>query len=393
MDCDESIKRNRHLRRLTCITDPVKTVGKQSKKVPKEKQDYDFIDRLSETDKVDKNKLFQEKSTNVHSSIPENARNCDVKDSTAQGEESVVPIALSSHLVEKSLLTIFLKEKTMCSYHSLRNSLAKQETDVSHGTNDFVLFGCIWQKVSVREGKHGSKFAVCKLCDMQGRYSSLLTLILTKQACDTFWKESPGTVLMIISPKVLKPRSHGDGCAIQVDKTKQIWILGKAEYCGFCSAVRKDGTTCGVCVDTRFGNRCGYHENLNIQSKTATKRPELNSVPFASAIHPNKYMRSVTFQNISKGAFNVSFGNNKNQSILINNMECSKNVNSNRAEYSSVFQSSEFHNGRHSHGMRYVNKLKTRRMIPCQDSVVVGPGFNGSDQNLENSIELTDDEE
>jgi len=31
---------------------------------------------------------------------------------------------------------------------------------------------------------------------------------------------------------VLKPRSHGDGCAIQVDKANQIWILGKAEHYG-----------------------------------------------------------------------------------------------------------------------------------------------------------------
>lgn len=43
------------------------------------------------------------------------------------------------------------------------------------------------------------RFAVCKLCDMQGNSASLLTMVLTRQACDSFWKENPGTVLMVIN--------------------------------------------------------------------------------------------------------------------------------------------------------------------------------------------------
>ncbi|GJD11047.1 DNA replication licensing factor mcm10 [Galdieria sulphuraria] len=387
MEPKETTQRNRHLRRLIYM-EPLKPVGKQSKKVSEEKQDYDFLDYLSETDKMNKtNNLYQAVSKNNRLSIPESTQIGDVEDLRKQEEEVVVPISLSSQVVEKSLLTIFLKNKIICSYHSLRTNLARQEADVSQGAEDFVLFGCIWEKVSVREGKHGSK-----LCDMQGRYSNLLTMILTRQACDTFWKELPGTVLMIISPRILKPRSHGDGCAIQVEKTKQIWVLGKAEYYGFCSAVRKDGAICGACIDTRFGNRCGYHESLNIKSKTSTKRPELNSVPVGSALHPRKYMRPVRCQNISKGAFNVSFGS-KNDSILLNNMERSKNVNFSQTECSAVFQSSAFHNGRHSHGMRYLNNMKTKRMIPSQNKVVVGSVSTRLAQNVEQSIELTDDEE
>lgn len=40
-----------------------------------------------------------------------------------------------------------------------------------------------------------------------------------------------------------------------------------------------------------LGKRCEYHDKLNIQSKTLTKRPELNSVPVASAVRPKKYMK------------------------------------------------------------------------------------------------------
>ncbi|KAK4523473.1 hypothetical protein GAYE_PCTG60G1369 [Galdieria yellowstonensis] len=392
MDPVQALERNRHLQRLVYL-DPVTPVAKQSKKVPKDEQDVDLFDSLLETRNLKKNKLVQVTTSSVGFSTCKNANSRSFAESRKQGEDVVIPIALSSHSVEQSLLKVFLKDKVVCSYQNLHNYLENQKTVDSQWSDDFVLFGCIWDKTSVREGKHGFKFAVCKLCDMQGNSASLLTMLLTRQACDSFWKENPGTVLMIISPKVLKPRSHGDGCAIQVDKANQIWILGKAEHYGFCPAVRKDGTVCGVCIDTRFGTRCAYHENLNIRSKTSTKRPELNSVPTASAIHPRKHMKPARYQNLSKGAFNVSLGNKK-ACVLLNNLEGSRDSHPGQAQVKKVLQSSAIQQGRHSHGMRYLNNLKEKTSFQGNVASCVEEALPEKvEQHEEQSIELTDDEE
>lgn len=158
---------------------------------------------------------------------------------------------------------------------------------------DFVVFAVLASKTSPYDQKQKrktsdmdkpqedaeaprNKFMVLKLTDL--KYE--VDCFLFGTAFDQFWKLTPGTLLAILNPSILPPKTnqHSGRFSLKLGSSEDcVMELGIARDLGYCSSVKKDGQQCGEWIDKRTTDICEFHLNLFIE-KQRKGRMEVNTM-------------------------------------------------------------------------------------------------------------------
>ena len=156
-----------------------------------------------------------------------------------------------------------------------------------HRTNDFAepeytnwcFCGVILKKFdpqTSRDGKHKwMKVSV-------GDFSRSVELMLFEEAFSAYWKLRLGDVVYILNPLVSKysfgttsgPAKTGFTLKLADHNVGSVVEVGACRDYGVCSAVKKDGSTCGDVVNTKKATLCEYH--MEERYRGGNKRMELN---------------------------------------------------------------------------------------------------------------------
>ncbi|KAK4049995.1 hypothetical protein OIV83_003819 [Microbotryomycetes sp. JL201] len=227
-------------------------------------------------------------------------------------------------------------------YHltpSLVNSLARKElgTDVIDidVDGDFVLIGVLaWKgpiKVMNPSAKQESKHRKClrfTLVDLRSietsrNGSSVLSVLLFEAesvdeaieqdgwrapqyrggsggAYEKFWKESPGAVVAILNPKMLRARQEPgqpfSPYTLTLSSANSMMVIGRARDLGSCSAIKANGNKCDEWCDVRDRKVCEFHLHRSVKSGAA-RRPEMNastnSLSASASMNAGKFAKSL----------------------------------------------------------------------------------------------------
>lgn len=162
--------------------------------------------------------------------------------------------------------------------------------------SDFVVFGILAEKsqpfkqqprhlvhdkndrdddaVSLSSKK--AKFMVLRLCDLKWQ----LDCYLFGTAFDKYWKLTEGTVLAILNPGILLPRSNINSGRFSLKLASSddcILEIGKARDIGTCVAIRKDNQACNSWTNKAKSTLCEFHLNLQV-SHARKGRMEVNTM-------------------------------------------------------------------------------------------------------------------
>lgn len=153
---------------------------------------------------------------------------------------------------------------------------------------DYVVFGVVAAKSSPHESKVAAKTAnsddapnkkymVMTLTDMKWE----IELFLFGSAFTRYWKLSVGTVIAVLNPGIFPPRDHlkhsGRFSLKLTSSADEVLELGHSRDLGFCSSVKKDGTTCDQWLDNRTTQHCDFHINL-VLDQARSSRMEVNTM-------------------------------------------------------------------------------------------------------------------
>ncbi|TLD25501.1 hypothetical protein PspLS_06135 [Pyricularia sp. CBS 133598] len=131
---------------------------------------------------------------------------------------------------------------------------------------------------TVNQGNRGM-YMVMTLVDLQYE----VELFLFSTGFDRFWKLTPGTVLAILNPVIMKPpkgrEATGKFSLIINSDEDTILEIGTARDLGFCQATKKDGNPCPSWINSKRTEFCEFHSNEAI-SKARAGRMELNGAGF-----------------------------------------------------------------------------------------------------------------
>ncbi|EHA56666.1 DNA replication licensing factor mcm10 [Pyricularia oryzae 70-15] len=131
---------------------------------------------------------------------------------------------------------------------------------------------------TVNQGNRGM-YMVMTLVDLQYE----VELFLFNSGFDRFWKLTPGTVLAILNPVIMKPpkgrEATGKFSLIINSDEDTILEIGTARDLGFCQATKKDGKACPSWINSKRTEFCEFHSNEAI-SKARAGRMELNGAGF-----------------------------------------------------------------------------------------------------------------
>lgn len=121
-----------------------------------------------------------------------------------------------------------------------------------------------------------TKFMVMKLTDLKWE----IDLFLFDTAFDRFWKLTPGTLVAILNPAIMPPKTnqHSGRFSLKLASSEDgVLELGTARDLGFCESIKKDGHQCSAWVNTRKTKFCDYHVELSV-SKARAGRMEVNGM-------------------------------------------------------------------------------------------------------------------
>ncbi|GAB7347167.1 hypothetical protein MBLNU459_g3283t1 [Dothideomycetes sp. NU459] len=121
-----------------------------------------------------------------------------------------------------------------------------------------------------------TKFMVLKLTDLKWE----IDLFLFDTAFDRFWKITPGTLVAILNPAIMPPKTnqHSGRFSLKLASSEDsVLELGTARDLGFCESIKKDGTQCTAWVNSRKTKFCDYHVELSV-SKARAGRMEVNGM-------------------------------------------------------------------------------------------------------------------
>ncbi|KEQ65642.1 uncharacterized protein M437DRAFT_41834 [Aureobasidium melanogenum CBS 110374] len=125
-----------------------------------------------------------------------------------------------------------------------------------------------------------TKFMVMTLTDLHWE----VDLFLFDTAFEAFWKMTPGTVIAILNPSIMPPKTnqHSGKFSLKLASSEDsVMEIGSARDLGFCTALKKDGKECHAWVNTRKTKFCDFHIELAV-NKTRASRMEVNTM-----YHPN----------------------------------------------------------------------------------------------------------
>ncbi|KAH0395211.1 hypothetical protein KCU89_g10564, partial [Aureobasidium melanogenum] len=133
------------------------------------------------------------------------------------------------------------------------------------------------QTSSVEDDDSGStKFMVMTLTDLKWE----VDLFLFDTAFEAFWKMTPGTVIAILNPSIMPPKTnqHSGKFSLKLASSEDsVMEIGSARDLGFCTALKKDGQECHSWVNTRKTKFCDFHIELAV-NKTRASRMEVNTM-------------------------------------------------------------------------------------------------------------------
>ena len=121
-----------------------------------------------------------------------------------------------------------------------------------------------------------NKFMVLHLCDLKWE----VDCFLFGTAFNQFWKLTPGTLLAILNPAILPPKTnqHSGRFSLKLGSSEDcVMEIGVARDLGYCSSVKKNGQPCGDWIDKRKTEACDFHIGLLVD-KTRKHQMEVNSM-------------------------------------------------------------------------------------------------------------------
>lgn len=121
-----------------------------------------------------------------------------------------------------------------------------------------------------------TKFMVMKLTDLKWE----VDLFLFDTAFEAFWKMTPGTVVAILNPTIMPPKTNRDSGQFSLklaSSEDSVMEIGSARDLGFCAALKKNGQECGSWVNARKNKFCDFHVELAV-NKTRASRMEVNTM-------------------------------------------------------------------------------------------------------------------
>lgn len=133
------------------------------------------------------------------------------------------------------------------------------------------------QTSSADDDNSGStKFMIMTLTDLKWE----VDLFLFDTAFEAFWKMTPGTVVAMLNPTIMPPKTnqHSGKFSLKLASSEDsVMEIGSARDLGFCTSLKKNGQECQNWVNTRKNKTCDFHLELAI-SKTRASRMEINTM-------------------------------------------------------------------------------------------------------------------
>lgn len=258
--------------------------------------------------------------------LPRNDLSSQDKPEDASSFETFSSTHLSRRQIPHTDLVRTLTDKELYTLPRLLKEIKAPHYDPPDCESDFVVFGILASKTSPYDTKPKhkssgnanadedddagkSKFMVLKLTDLQWE----IDLFLFDTAFSTFWKLVPGTLLAILNPSVMPPKTnqHSGRFSLKLASSEDsVLEIGAARDLGFCKSVKKDGKQCDAWVNKRKTEFCDFHVNLALE-KTRAGRMEVNGMHRYSArpSSPDKrfgvksrYLRAGEFANKGTGS-------------------------------------------------------------------------------------------
>lgn len=141
-----------------------------------------------------------------------------------------------------------------------------------------VIFGRGRSRPSCSGGGERDSGALYFVTDLRGNTATMELFQDAKQKFRGVSSigELEGTVLYLISPKVMSDPQRPDTLLFQMTRQQDMVVVGKCPTFGKCDGTRRDGKDCTMPVDTSEATRCKYHKervdsNLSNISTTVVK--------------------------------------------------------------------------------------------------------------------------
>lgn len=207
--------------------------------------------------------------------------------------DSFSSLHLSKRRIQHTDLTRALADKELYTLPRLLKEVKSPHYDPPDCETDFVVFGILASKSTpydtkpryqasttttsdVEDPTPKNKFMVLKLTDLDWE----VDVFLFDTAFTAYWKMTPGTVVAILNPAIMPPKSHRESGRFSLKLTsseESVLEIGTARDLGFCTSVKKDGHLCNAWINARKVQHCDYHVNLALD-KTRAGRMEINGM-------------------------------------------------------------------------------------------------------------------
>jgi minichromosome maintenance protein 10 len=204
--------------------------------------------------------------------------------------ESFSSLHLSKRLLPHTTLARALDGKEIYTLPRLLKEIKSPTYEPPDCETDFVVLAIIASKStpfdtrpkhkqtsSVEDDNSGStKFMIMRLTDLKWE----VDLLLFDTAFEAFWKMTPGTVVALLNPTIMPPKTnqHSGKFSLKFASSEDSFMeIGSARDLGFCTSLKKDGKECQHWVNTRKNKTCDFHLELAI-SKTRASRMEVNTM-------------------------------------------------------------------------------------------------------------------
>lgn len=208
--------------------------------------------------------------------------------------ESFSALHLSKRNIPHIDLVRHLDAKELYTLPRLLKEVAAPHYDPPDCESDFVVLAIIASKSSPYNTKpthqlksssepdlHDeinprNKFIVMTLTDLKWE----VDLFLFDSAFTQFWKLTPGTLVAILNPAIMPPKTnqHNGRFSLKLASSEDTVLeIGNARDLGFCKSLKKDGKECTAWVNKRKTHFCDYHVELAVE-KTRKNRMEVNGM-------------------------------------------------------------------------------------------------------------------
>lgn len=234
---------------------------------------------------------------------------------------------LSKRHIPHSDIARAMSEKEIYTLPRLLKEVVSPHYDPPDCEDDFVVFAVLASKSSPFDQKAAhrtsdenapqedanaprNKFMVLKLTDLKWE----IDCFLFGTAFDQFWKLTPGTLLAILNPSILPPKTnvHNGRFSLKLGSSEDsVMEIGIARDLAYCSSVKKDGQQCGDWIDKRSAEICEFHLNLFIE-KQRKGRMEVNTMWRGTGNDPDSHIKS---RSRAEGGFDKQLKSGKNKNI------------------------------------------------------------------------------